>query len=388
MIEKKRSFLEVPMGKYGTTSTLMVPDKVVYGTNTIEGLGDYALSYGKRAALLYGGGSLLASGNHERITKVLREKGIEIIERGGIIHDPDEALVKSVVEKIKSGRPDVIIGVGGGSVIDVAKAVSILATNGGEVSDYWQGKLFSEPSIPYIAVPTTAGTGSEVTKNAVITNRDHTFKKSIRSEYMIPNMALVDPCLTLGSPPDITINTGLDALIQNIEAYTSKNAGPITDTLARKGIELAGTYLIRAVKQPDELEAREGLALASLYSGISLFNAGLGLAHGLSHPIGILFHVPHGRACAAVMPKVMEYNQPGCEQKYAEVGMLLAGIPNGPAAFRSLLEELGVSCRLGEYGIGQEDIPRIVAESKGGSRNYNPLDHSDETVQRMLEEML
>lgn len=376
------------MSEYGLKSTLKTPELIVFGTNSIDDLGEYVKKYGKSAALIYGGSSLVNSGNLGRIVDILKKNKIEVTEINGISHDPDDRLVKSTVDRVNQIDPDVIIGSGGGSVMDVAKAASIIATNGGEVKDYWAGKVFTRPSIPYIAVPTTSGTGTEVTKNAVISNTEKTYKKSIRSEHMIPNIALVDPSLTFSVPSGITSDTGLDALIQNLEGYTSKNSGPITDTLARKGIELAGKYLLRAVKNPDDHEAREGLALASLYGGITLLNAGLGLAHGLSHPIGIRFGIPHGKACAIVMAKVMEYNYPARGEKYTETGMLLSGEKDGIRAFNLLLEELGISTRLGDYGIKHEDIPAIVSESKGGSRNFNPVEHSDDTLAKMLEELL
>ncbi len=376
------------MSELGLKSVLKVPDLIVFGTNTINDLGNYGKAFGKRASLIYGGESLKMSGNYERILQILKNARIELSEISGIVHDPDDILVEKVTEDVVAHDPDFIVGIGGGSVIDVAKAASILATNGGGVLDYWKGKQFLKPSIPFIAIPTTSGTGSEVTKNAVITGKGQYFKKSIRSEFMIPNIALVDPSLTLGAPPEVTASTGLDALIQNLEAYTSKNSGPITDTLARRGIELSGKYLLKAFNEPNNLEAREGLSLSSLYGGITLLNAGLGLAHGISHPLGIRFGIPHGRACAIVMAKVMEYNYPARGEKYAEVGELLFGMVNGVEAFEKLMNELGISTRIRDYGVKMEDIPTIVSESKGGSRNFNPIPHSDETVSHMLTELL
>ena len=376
------------MGEYGKKSLIRIPEQIVFGTHTVESLGDYVNGYGKNAVLIFGGTSLVKSGNRDRILDILNKKNIEVSEISGITHDPDEMTIKTAVDRVNQIKPDVIIGAGGGSVLDAAKAASIIAPNGGEVKDYWAGKNFTRVSIPYIAVPTTSGTGTEVTKNAVITNMDKNIKKSIRSEFMIPNIALVDPSLTFGAPPEVTASTGLDALIQNLEAYTSKNSGPISDTLARKGIELAGKYLVKSVKDPGDQEAREGLALSSLYGGISLLSAGLGLAHGLSHPLGIKFGIPHGKACAIVMPKVMEYNYPECTEKYSDAGMLLSGIKDGVKAFTRLLEELDISTNLKDYDVTKKDIPEIVANSKGGSRNYNPVGHSDGTVVKMLEELL
>ena len=376
------------MSELGRRSVLIIPNRVIFGTGTVDEIGGTASGYGKRTCVVYGGKSSLNNGNLNRVVDSLVSTGMTVEKIGGISHDPDEDLVAKTVKRVDAFKPDVIIGLGGGSVMDTGKAASILITNGGTVPDYWKGKEFTEPSIPYIAVPTTAGTGSEVTKNAVITSSDKSFKKSIRSEYMIPNVALVDPSLTLGAPENVTVSTGLDALIQNIEAYTSKNAGPITDTLALRGIELSGKYLRKAVENPKDFEAREALSLSSLYGGIALANAGLGLAHGLSHPIGIHFGLPHGRACAVVMAKVMEYNYSAREERYGKIGMLLSGRPNAVHAFNELTDFFGISRHLGDYGIKSEDIPMLVEGSKGGSRNYNPVPHSDETVAKMIAEML
>jgi alcohol dehydrogenase class IV len=379
---------EESMSLIGHRSTLLVSGSIVYGTGTADELPKHVQQFGNRVVLVYGGRSFTESGIGTRILDILNRDGIEVHEFGGVVHDPDELLVGNAVSAVRDAAPNCIIGIGGGSVIDTAKAASIIATNGGEVRDYWEGKAFNKPSIPYIAVPTTSGTGAEVTKNAVITSHDRTFKRSIRSELMTPDIALVDPSLTLSVPPPVTADTGLDAFIQNFEAFTSKNAGPITDTLALKGIELAGRYLVRAYRNPDDLEAREGLSLTSLYGGITLLNAGLGLAHGLSHPIGIRFGVPHGRACALVMPKVIEYNYSARKQKYDEVGAILGCDGNCVDAFIRLLEDLEVQTGLANYGIRENDLPTIVAESKGGSRNYNPIPHSDETVEKLLRELL
>ncbi len=377
------------MSMYGLKSVLRVPEWIIFGTGTIGELGDLIKDYGNKVLLVYGGRSLVESGIYERITDIFKKYSFIFTEKGGISHDPDELQVTEAVGLAMRSKPDVIVGIGGGSVIDAAKAASIIATNGGEVKDYWEGRAFTKPSIPYIAVPTTSGTGAEITKNAVISSRDRKFKKSIRSELMIPNIALADPELTVNMPADVTVNTGLDALIQNLEAYVSKNAGPITDTLAHKGIELSARYLLKAVEKPNNLEAREALSLTSLYGGITLANAGLGLAHGLAHPLGIRYGIPHGRACALTMARVIEYNYGARKQKYDEVARLLnTGPKDAAAAFAEFINKLGLSTKLGEYGVRREDIPAIVEDSKGGSRRYNPVDHSDETIAKILEDLM
>jgi alcohol dehydrogenase class IV len=376
------------MGIFGLRSTLQVPDLIVFGSGTFLELGLRAKNFGTSALVIRGGASLEGSGNLEKSLSLLKEQGIEARELGGVKHDPDETQIMEFVERVKSMDADLIIGIGGGSVIDTAKAVSIIAPNGGTVQDYWEGRDFTEASIPYIAVPTTSGTGAEITKNAVITSADHAFKKSIRSELMIPNLALVDPLLTLSMPPEVTADTGLDALVQNLEAYTSRNAGPVTDTLAHRGIELSGEYLLRAYKDGSDVEAREALSLASLFGGITLANAGLGLSHGLAHPLGIGYGLAHGRACALTMPRVIQLNYPARREKYDRAARLLKHRGNASEAFELLLRDLGISTRLGSYGVREEDIPEIVEGSKGGSRGYNPIDHSDDTVAALLREML
>jgi alcohol dehydrogenase class IV len=377
------------MSTLGSRSALRVPERIIYGTNTLNELAELAAGYGRRVALVFGSNALVKHGVYERVTKLFTDEGLESRDISGIGHDPDEDQIGDAARAVKEFDTEVIVGIGGGSVIDAAKAASVLATSGGDVRDYWEGRYeFTEPSIPCIAVPTTSGTGSEITKNAVISDRDGAFKKSIRTELMIPNVALVDPALTLSAPPEVTTSTGLDALIQNLESYTSKNAGPITDTLARRGIELAGRYLLRAVRNTDDIEAREGMSLASLYGGICLANAGLGLAHGLAHPLGIRYGIPHGKACALTMAKVIEYNHPARREKYEDVGMLLGGVPDCVEVFGTLLRDLSISTRLKEYGVRKSDIPDIVRYSKGGSRGYNPVDHDDETVARLLRELV
>ena len=376
------------MGTFGLRSTLQVPDLIIFGSGTLQELGVQARRFGTSAVLIRGGGSLERSGALEKALSYLLKEGVTAHEMGGVGHDPDETQVMEFVERAREIGPDLIVGMGGGSVIDTAKAVSIIATNGATVKDYWEGRAFTKPSIPYIAVPTTSGTGAEVTKNAVITGVGHSFKKSIRSELMIPDLALVDPLLTLSMPPEVTADTGLDALVQNLEAYTSKNAGPITDTLAHRGIELAGEYLLRAYHDGQDVEAREALSLASLYGGITLANAGLGLSHGLAHPLGIGYGIAHGRACAVTMPRVIQLNYPARQEKYDRVARFLNHSGNASEAFERLLVELGISTQLGSYGVREEDIPGIVRDSRGGSRGYNPIDHSDETVAAMLREML
>ena len=231
-----------------------------------------------------------------------------------------------------------MIGLGGGSAIDAAKAIAALAANGGDPLDYLEvvgrGRSLTQPSLPCIAIPTTAGTGAEVTRNAVLASPEHGIKASLRSATMLPRLALVDPELTYSLPAAVTASTGLDALTQLIEPFTSSKANPLTDALCREGMMRAARSLRTAYEDGRDAAAREDMALASLFGGLALANAGLGVVHGFAGPVGGTFHAPHGAVCAAFLPHVMAVNaralrtrQPGSAAlaRYDEIARILTG---------------------------------------------------------------
>jgi len=305
--------------------------------------------------------------------------------------EPTSEFVDNVVRTAKKIDCDFIVGVGGGSAIDAAKAVAGLLGNGGVTADYMEvvgkGQKITKPAVPWIAIPTTAGTGAEVTRNAVIGWPEKKFKASIRSELLLPRVALIDPELHVDVPPHVTAASGMDALCQCIEAYVSTNANAMTDAVAIRGVELAGRFLKRAFDDGHDIEAREGMALAALFSGIALTNAGLGAAHGFAAPLGANFPVPHGVVCGVLLPHVIDANLAAgaAREKYAEIDRVL---PGGLARCRGLVRELNLPS-LGTFGLADADIdPMVDLAKRASSMRYNPVELSDDVLREILRKSL
>jgi alcohol dehydrogenase class IV len=305
--------------------------------------------------------------------------------------EPTVDLVREGAQRAKQAGCDVVIAIGGGSAIDAGKAIAALATNGGEPLDFLEvvgkGRAISAVPLPLIAVPTTAGTGSEVTRNAVLGSPEHGVKASMRSPLMLPRIALVDPELTWGLPPAVTASTGLDALTQLIEPYVSKRANPLVDPFCIEGIRLAAGALRHAYHDGNNREARRDMAQASLFGGLALANAGLGVVHGFASPLGGSWNAPHGALCAAILPHGMAANvaalrarspQHPALERYAVIARLLTGRADATADdginwVRALCAELNVP-PLRVWGIKEADLPRIVEEAaRASSMQANPL---------------
>jgi alcohol dehydrogenase class IV len=314
--------------------------------------------------------------------------------------EPTVDLVRAAVAVARAQGADVIAAIGGGSVIDTGKAVAMLLGNGGDPLDYLEvvgsGQAITRPAVPCIAVPTTAGTGAEVTANAVLAVPSHRVKASLRSPLMIPRVALVDPLLAVSCPPPVTAASGLDALTQCLEPFVSVQATPLTDGLAREGLRRAGTGLRAAYADGEDLAARADMAMCSLLGGIALANAKLGAVHGLAGVIGGTADVPHGLACAALLAPVIEANvrtlrsagagppAAGVLDRYAEAARLLTGRPaasveDGLAWIRETLTLLHVP-GLAAFGLGPQDADDIAAKAlTSSSMKGNPvtLSHAD-----------
>ncbi len=338
--------------------------------------------------------------------QILEQKIRELVEVGAVARCTREPTAEEVADALAAaGRAgcDWVVSAGGGAVLDCGKAVSALIANDGSLEDYLEGvgrelTLLHEPA-PMVAVPTTAGTGSEVTKNAVISGPG--YKKSMRDPMMIPRVALVDSELTHTMPPAVTASCGMDALVQCVESYLSRSASPLTDGLALQGIAAAGRSLIGAFRDGHDAEAREGMALASLTGGICLANAGLGAVHGFASPLGALFPIPHGVACAALFPQVIQANMEAAGgtgqygrllHRTATVARTLGAsvaaddaeaAAEGLAWITSLQQELGIP-RLSAMGVTQEDFPRLVQGSRGSSMRYNPVHLNDDQLTAIL----
>ena len=309
--------------------------------------------------------------------------------------EPTVDAARSATAAAREFGADVVVAIGGGSPLDLGKAVAVLLANGGDPLDYLEvvgrGQPFTRPAVPGVAVPTTAGTGSEVTANAVLASPEHRVKASLRSPLMLPRVALVDPLLTLGCPPGVTASSGLDALTQCLEPYVSVRANPVTDGLAREGLRRAGRSLRRAYADGSDVDARTDMALCSLLGGLALANAKLGAVHGFASAIGGVADVPHGLACAALLVPVTAANISRCEdpQRYVDVARLLTGDPaatevDGLAWLRETVALLNVP-PLSEYGLGPADADAIVARAAtAGSTQGNPVVLTDEELHAAL----
>jgi alcohol dehydrogenase class IV len=299
-----------------------------------------------------------------------------------------------------------VIAIGGGSALDAGKAIAAMLANPGELLDYLEvigrGQALPKPSVPFIAIPTTAGTGSEVTRNAVLSSPEHRVKVSLRSPLMLPRVAVVDPELTYDLPPAITASTGLDALTQLIEPYVCSRANPMTDVLCVEGIRRVARSLRAAFAEGRNAAARADMAVASLFGGLALANAGLGAVHGLAGPIGGQFPAPHGAVCAALLPQVMETNlrvlrqrQPGADtlRRYEEVARLLTGSATATAEagvewVRKLVADLQIP-RLGHYGLKREHTVGLVEKAaQSSSMKANPIALTPDELAGVLERAL
>jgi len=301
---------------------------------------------------------------------VLEKSEINYAIFDGVESDPRYEIVAGCVDIIRSEKVDLVIGFGGGSPIDIAKSSAIMATNDGPISEYFGIDLIPKPGLPTIMVPTTAGTGSEVTPIAILSDEEEKLKKGIVSPYLFPSVAILDPELTLGLPPNITASTGMDALIHAIEAYTSVNATDMTDILAFRAMELLYHNIRTAYANGNNLEARSKMLEGSLLAGMAFANAGVTAVHAFAYPIGAEFHIPHGVANTLMLPHVMRFNLLGNLPKFAEISEAfdlstesfdeLRAAEMFVDAIERLAEDLRVSQHLAEFGVKEGDIPRLA----------------------------
>ncbi|QDU37298.1 Alcohol dehydrogenase 2 [Maioricimonas rarisocia] len=385
---------------------LLLPRRVVFGWGRRNELGPLAAELGRRAFLVTGSRTLQASGTVEAVTAQLREAGVETVPIGQIAHEPEVQDVDATVARILEHRPgegDLVIGLGGGSAIDLAKAVAALVTNrhGESVRDFLEGVgnglTIDQPTLPFLAVPTTAGTGSEATKNAVISSYDPTFKKSLRSPRMVAAAVLIDPELTVTVPASVTAATGMDAITQLIESYISGRTQPFTRALCLEGLQRALPAIVTAVEQPTDRPAREAMSHAAFLSGMALANSGLGLAHGVAAALGVHCRTPHGIACAVMLPAALRVNRDVRRDDLAHLGRLLTDTDsNDPDVLadafiehiESICSRVGIPRTLSQLGVEREQIAAIVPSSHGNSMRGNPTQLTDDELTSLLEGML
>ncbi len=381
------------------------PQKIVFGWGRRREAGALAATLGRRAFLVEGSRTLRQSGAIDEIASALTVDGIETISvavssREPEVEDVDRAA--AFLRGQRTGAGDFVLAIGGGSAIDLAKAAAALATNdaGTSVRDYLEGVgrglQITRPPLPVMAMPTTGGTGSEATKNAVISCCDPPFKKSLRCELMMPRVVLVDPELSASVPPATTAWTGMDAITQCIESYVSHRARPMAQALAAEGLRRAVPALVEAVRDGSSRSAREAMSHAALLSGMALANSGLGMAHGVAAALGVHARFAHGLACAVMLPTALAVNRAVCEPLLARLArqVWVEFWPGDAAAADALVERIGELCRalevpsrLRELGVHREQLPEIARDSRGNSMDGNPRTLSDEELLQLLEEL-
>ncbi len=385
--------------------------RIDFGEGAAARIPERAASFGSRALIVTGAASFARSLRWQRLVEGLRRAGVRG-EHWTVSGEPSPEAVDEAVARFGESGIEVVIGIGGGSVLDAAKAIAGLLRTGRSVLDHLegvgQGVPYEGPALPMIAVPTTAGTGSEATKNAVISRRDPEagFKKSFRDERLVPQWAIVDPELCAGCTPERIAASGLDALTQLVESYVSARANAFTDALVRSGLEAGWPALLWWYEDgPRAAQGRRCMAYAALVSGIALAQAGLGAVHGLASPLGAFFPMSHGVACGtllaattAVNLRALQGRAPGhpALAKYAELGRWLRGRPCLPdedarEALLATLEDWTERFRmprLGQFGVREEHLPRIVAASRGGSMRTNPIELTDEELEEILRRRL
>ena len=375
--------------------------RLVFGAGSLDELPTVARDAGRHALVVTGRDPQRAA----RVLAPLADAKLAATPFA-IAREPTTDDVAAGVARARAAGCDFVIGFGGGSALDAAKAIAAMLNNDGDLFDYLEvvgrAQPLARPSAPCIAIPTTAGTGSEVTRNAVLSSDSHRVKVSLRSAFMLPRVALVDPTLTHELPPALTASTGLDALTQLLEPYVSNRANPFTDAVCVEGLRRAARSLRRAVDHGGDAAAREDLALASLFGGIALASAGLGAVHGFANPIGGMFAAPHGAVCGALLPHVMAANlaalrarAPGSEalRRYDEIARVLTGQPqaaadDGVRFVRELVAALQTPS-LGTYGVSRAALDVLVAAAaKASSMKANPIALTQEELHGVLERAL
>ncbi len=372
-------------------------NRIIFGPGRSAEIGTLARALGQRALLAIGADPARADGIRHRLVEAGVSTGLF-----PVAGEPSVAMVSRGAELARVGGHELVVACGGGSVIDAGKAIAALATNPGDPLDFLevvgQGRPLRAAPLPFIAIPTTAGTGAEVTRNAVLSVPEQRVKASLRSPLMLPRVALVDPRLTHGLPPALTATTGLDALTQLLEPFVSVRANPMTEALCREGLRRCARSLRRVFNDGDDDDAREDMALASLFGGLALANAGLGAVHGFAAPIGGMFPAPHGAVCAALVAPVTRANLAALRgrrpdspslARYTEAARLLTGdveatADDGAAWLARLVADLRIP-GLAAHGVTPADLPTIAAKAaQASSMKGNPINLEPEELSAIL----
>lgn len=375
--------------------------RIIFGCGSLGRLPEILKGYGSEAVIITGARSFISSPRGGKLFEDLRMKGLTV-HHVKISGEPSPETIDDIVAQFAGTPPDSVTGIGGGSVIDAGKAVSAMLKTGGSVRDYLEVVGTREhpgDKVPFAAVPTTSGTGSEATKNAVISSVGKSgFKRSLRHDNFVPDVAVVDPELTINCPPEITAAAGMDCFTQLTEAYLSVKACEMSDALAVEGLKAVRESLIRSFTNGDDPDARSGMSFAALMSGICLANAGLGTVHGIAGTIGALSGIPHGVVCGTLMASANEINirelrrtgsNPDALRRYAALGRIFADAEFKPDDyyidfFEDYLHAVTYRLRLprlGDYGLRPEDADEIVSQS---DNKNNPVFLSEELMKEII----
>lgn len=343
-------------------SHFVIPNHTVVGTNVLSEAAPLLKKMGNKAFTVTGR-HVAVSDMMKQLTALLDENGIDCVIFDGITGEPTDTMIEKGVEMLKSSGCDFIIGIGGGSPLDSAKAIAAMAVNEGSIADY-NGKEITGEILPLAAIPTTAGTGSEATKFTVITDSEKGIKMLLKGDVLVPKLAIVDSSFTVGAPKSVTSATGLDALTHAVEAYTSRKAFSMTDTLAVSAVKRIMKYLPIAYKEPDNSLAREQMSIAALEAGICINNSSVTIVHGMSRPIGALFHVPHGMSNAMLLKECLSFAVSGAYEKFANLGRetgVASDSDSDETAAEKFIDSLQDICdvceipTLEQYGIDRDE---------------------------------
>jgi alcohol dehydrogenase class IV len=371
--------------------------RIVFESGAVKKLPSICAGFGKHYLIVTGGSSLRRFGVLDTLLKGMEKAGIKCTVFDGVTGEPTPETVDAAVQCGIHASVDAVLGIGGGSAMDTAKAAAGVIPNGGSVLRFLEGvgtgaKIIADP-LPFIAVPTTAGTGTEVTKNAVIMSAKDKFKVSMRDERLLARVAVVDPALTVPVPPDVTAASGMDAICQLIESFTTRHANDFCDAMALYHTSRAMDALRRVYADGNDLEAREAMSLAALVSGMCLANSGLGAAHGIGAGLGAVRGVTHGVACGMLLPHVMRYNIAHGITKYAALADAVCGksYTNETDAALAVADSVAVLCadvglpsRLGELGVTADMAEELATASMGSSMSKNPVAFTQEECAKFI----
>ena len=378
--------------------TFQTMGRIVFGAGSLKRLGEETRRIGGRKVMVVTDPGLKNAGVLDQATEVLAAAGLDFAVFAEVENDPRIEVALACTDAAKTFCPDVIVGLGGGSSLDIAKVSSVMMTNDGSIETYFGMELVPKPGVPLILIPTTAGTGSEMTSICVLSDTRNEVKRGIVSEHMYARAALLDPLLTLGLPPGVTAMTGMDALVHAVESFVGLQASIFTDALNLQAIRLVAANLRQAFSQGGNITARENMLQASCLAGMAFSNTQNGLSHALALSIGGKYHLPHGLLTAFTIPWVMTYNLIANPAKFIQIaeafGERTAHLPEIEAArlsvkaVNNLLADLGISCKLRDYGVPREEFSALAKGTMSAARliNNNPRKVCKEDVVAILED--